>query len=73
MYQSEIIIGYQRFLDSGVELGIKGIYRNLETTIEDIAIDAAVNSYYDANGWTTIAGDELDCDDGVGSNASQRL
>ncbi len=46
MYQSEIILGYQRFLDSGIELGVKGIYRNLETTIEDVAIDAAVIDYY---------------------------
>jgi len=50
MYQSEIILGYQRFLDSGVELGVKGIYRNLETTIEDVAIDAAVIAYYNDTG-----------------------
>lgn len=66
MYQSEFILGYSRYLDSGVELGIKGIYRNLETTIEDVAIDAAVNAYYAANGWDTIPGDELDCDHGAG-------
>ena len=50
MYQSEFILGYQLFLDSGVELGIKGIYRNLETTIEDVAIDAAVIDYYNSSG-----------------------
>jgi hypothetical protein len=50
MYQSEFILGYQLFLDSGVELGIKGIYRNLETTIEDVAIDAAVIDYYNSGG-----------------------
>ncbi|MDH3273367.1 MAG: TonB-dependent receptor [Gammaproteobacteria bacterium] len=69
MYQTEFIVGYQRFLDSGVELGVKAIYRNLETTIEDIAIDAAVNTYYAANGWSTIPGDELACDDGAGTPA----
>lgn len=50
MYQSEIILGYQRTLDSGIEVGIKGIYRNLETTIEDVAIDAAVIDYYNSTG-----------------------
>lgn len=56
MYQSEIIIGYQRTLDSGIELGVKTIYRNLETTIEDVAIDAAVIDYYNSNGtWDAAA------------------
>ena len=50
MYQSEMILGYSRTLDSGVELGLKGIYRNLETAIEDVAIDAAVIDYYNSNG-----------------------
>jgi hypothetical protein len=50
MYQSEIILGYQRTLDSGVEVGIKGIWRELETTIEDVAIDAAVIDYYNSTG-----------------------
>ncbi len=50
MYQAEFILGYQYYLDSGMELGIKGIYRNLETTIEDVAIDAAVIDYYNSGG-----------------------
>lgn len=53
MYQDEFILGYQHTLDSGIMLGIKGIYRKLGTTIEDVAIDAAVISYYNSNGsWT---------------------
>lgn len=61
MYQSEIILGYTRFLDSGSSVGIKGIYRNLETTIEDVAIDAAVNTYYAGNWDTSVnAGDAFD-------------
>ena len=56
MYQSEIILGYSRTLDSGNEMSIKGIYRKLETTIEDVAIDAAVISSYNANGtWDEVA------------------
>ena len=58
MYQDEYILGYQTSLDAGfglgtVEVGIKGIYRDLATTIEDVAIDAAVIDYYNTNGgWT---------------------
>lgn len=53
MYQSEFILGYQYYSDSGISMGVKGIYRSLETTIEDVAIDAAVISYYDDLGWDT--------------------
>jgi outer membrane receptor protein involved in Fe transport len=63
MYQSEIILGYARELDSGVEIGVKGIYRNLETTIEDVAIDAAVIDYYNSTGtWddTLVGGDTVE-------------
>lgn len=53
MYQSEFILGYSFVTDTGIELGVKGIYRQLETTIEDVAIDAAVINYYNSNGgWT---------------------
>lgn len=64
MFQSEIIVGYTRYLDSGSEVGIKGIYRNLETTIEDIAIDAAVIDYYNngAGTWDAamVGGDTVE-------------
>jgi hypothetical protein len=63
MYQSEFILGYQYFLDSGIELGVKGIYRNLETTIEDVAIDAAVIDYYNSTGsWdaSLVGGDTVE-------------
>jgi hypothetical protein len=73
MYQSEFILGYTRYLDSGSEIGIKGIYRKLETAIEDVAIDAAVNTHYAGNWNTGInAGDVFDIDNptttGCGSN-----
>jgi len=63
MYQSEFILGYQYVMDSGVELGVKGIYRNLETTIEDVAIDAAVIDYYNSTGtWDSslVGGDAVE-------------
>jgi outer membrane receptor protein involved in Fe transport len=50
MYQSEFIVGYQMTADSDVTYGVKAIYRNLETSIEDVAIDAAVISQYNGNG-----------------------
>ncbi len=50
MYQSEFILGYQMTADSDVTYGVKAIYRNLETSIEDVAIDAAVISQYSGNG-----------------------
>jgi hypothetical protein len=53
MFQEELILGYQWTTDSGWELGIKGIERKLATTIEDVAIDAAVIKYYNSTGrWT---------------------
>ncbi|MFI2811459.1 MULTISPECIES: TonB-dependent receptor [Microbulbifer] len=53
MYQSEFILGYEYVMENGMELGVKGMYRNLETSIEDVAIDAAVIDYYNTEGnWT---------------------
>lgn len=48
MYQSELIMGYEFIDDSGILYGVKGIYRNLETAIDDVAIDQAVRAYYNA-------------------------
>lgn len=46
MYQSEYILGYEYIADSNVKLGVRGIYRNLEVSLEDVAIDAAVIDHY---------------------------
>ena len=50
MYQSEFILGYEIATEQGYILGAKGIYRNLETSIEDVAIDAAVIEHYNSTG-----------------------
>jgi outer membrane receptor protein involved in Fe transport len=55
MYQDEYILGYQTSIDAGyglgsLDLGVKGIYRSLGATIEDVAIDAAVIDYYNSTG-----------------------
>ena len=56
MYQSEFILGYEYVMENGMQLGVKGLYRNLETSIEDVAIDAAVIDYYNSNGsWDASA------------------
>jgi len=53
MFQEEYILGYQWTLDNDIQLSIKGIERKLGTTIEDVAIDAAVIDYYNTVGnWT---------------------
>jgi len=50
MYQTELIAGYELVADNDVVYGVKAMYRNLETSIEDVAIDAAVITQYNANG-----------------------
>ncbi len=42
MYQDELIIGYEREWFDGFRGGVRYIYRDLKSTIEDVAIDAAV-------------------------------
>ena len=50
MYQSEFILGYTYSTESGVELGIKTILRDLKTAIDDVSIDHAVIDYYNNGG-----------------------
>ena len=56
MYQEEFILGYAQTLESGMlegfDLGVTFTSRALASTIEDVAIDAAVLAYCDANGIT---------------------
>ena len=63
MYQSELIVGYEFVGENDVTYGIKAMYRNLETSIEDVAIDAAVITQYNANGnWdaSKVGGDTVE-------------
>lgn len=50
MYQSEYILGYEYIMDNDIKLGVRGLYRNLETSLEDVAIDAAVIDHYNSAG-----------------------
>jgi hypothetical protein len=53
MYGEELILGYQTTLEKGMFAGwdFEALYveRELASTIEDVAIDAAVNAYCEAN------------------------
>ncbi len=51
MYQDEFILGYQMELGGGWTGGVRAIHRDLKSTIEDVAIDAALNAYAAANGF----------------------
>ena len=65
MYSEEYIIGYAQTLEgkflNGFDVGITYTHRSLASTIEDVAIDAAVIAYCENNGLT--ANDGSDCAD----------
>jgi len=50
MYQEEYVLGYDKLMDSGWNIGIKAMVRDLKVSIEDVAIDAGVIRYYNAAG-----------------------
>ncbi len=52
MYQDEYIVGYQTALGSSWSLKVYGTYRDLLSTIEDVAIDAGLLRYAAENGYT---------------------
>ncbi len=43
MYQDEFILGYHGMIDSDWSFGVKGTYRDLKSTLEDVAIDKGFN------------------------------
>ncbi|RUO80231.1 TonB-dependent receptor [Idiomarina tyrosinivorans] len=45
MYQDEYIMGYETLLTEGWTAGIKATYRDLKSSLEDVAIDAGFNRY----------------------------
>lgn len=51
MYQDEIILGGQFQVTEKFSLGLRMIQRDLKSTLEDVAIDAALNEYAAANGF----------------------
>lgn len=51
MYQEEFIVGYQTALGKHWSATLRGTYRNLASTMEDVAVDAALNKYAVAKGY----------------------
>lgn len=58
MFQDEFILGYQWNFAPRWSVGIRGIYRDLKSTLEDMAVDAGLNRYITENG---IAATTQDC------------
>ncbi|MFA0811572.1 hypothetical protein [Microbulbifer epialgicus] len=44
MYQDEFILGYERLLSNGWALGVKTLYRDLKSHIDDVSINHAVDA-----------------------------
>jgi hypothetical protein len=45
MYQDEFILGYEQVLNESWSFGVKATYRDLGSSLEDIAIDAGFNEF----------------------------
>lgn len=59
MYQDEYSIGYQYGFENNWTVGVRAIRRDLKSTIEDVAIDAAVLDWAAENGLTqTVDGED---------------
>lgn len=56
MYQDELIVGYQKALSSNISVGISGTYRDMKSTLEDVAVDAALNAYAEERGYDEAYG-----------------
>lgn len=56
MYVDEYLMGYNHAFDNGWNVGITATYRNLGSTIEDVAIDHAVQVWASDNGYGDVSG-----------------
>jgi len=60
MYQDEFILGFQQQLSQNWAVGIRGTYRDLKSSLEDVAVDAALQEYATANGFTDFVAGGFD-------------
>ena len=60
MYQDEYILGYQWQFMPKWSVGIRGIYRELGSTIEDMAVDAGLIRYAEQNGFDNFSAGGFD-------------
>lgn len=56
MYQDEYVLGVQRSLNKSWNVGIKGIYRNLLTSIDDVIADYGLSAWARRNNMTLKPG-----------------
>ena len=56
MYQDEFVIGMQRALNKSWNVGVKGIYRNLATSIDDAIMDYGLAAWAKKNNLTLSPG-----------------
>lgn len=72
MFQDEFILGYQWNFAPKWSVGVRGIYRDLKSTLEDMAVDAGLNRYIAENGVDATTqdcfGDDEDPDGGTSDN-----
>jgi len=52
MYQDEYIVGFQQQFSQNWAAGVRATYRDLKVALEDVAVDAALNDFAAANGFT---------------------
>lgn len=45
MYQDEYILGFEKVISDNWSVGVKGTYRELKSSLEDVAIDAGFDAY----------------------------
>lgn len=52
LYSDEYILGYEHVFDNGIVVGVRGMYRSLETQIDDVGINPAIVDWALQNGYT---------------------
>ena len=72
MYQDEMIVGFEYQIAPKWSVGVRGIYRDLKSTLEDMAVDAGLNQYMIDNNIASSTqdcfGDDGDVDGGTSDN-----
>lgn len=49
MYSDEYLVGYERELQNGIRVGVRGTYRDLIQSIEDVSFSYGMNAWIDQN------------------------
>ncbi|MGH8077933.1 MAG: TonB-dependent receptor plug domain-containing protein, partial [Lysobacter sp.] len=73
MYQDEMILGFEYQIAPKWSVGVRGIYRDLKSTLEDMAVDAGLNQYMVDNNIASTTQDCFGDDAAVGGGTSDNL